>query len=206
MGLGILSDHALEHVPGTAQVFEGEQRREVERKAGSRIGHSGLKYDKTGKILLVPQPSDDPNDPLVCPLNVPFERSLDKYTRLTDTFTELVTPSPRHYSPSSVPLVSHSKHPLPHPRRQHNFPRHLLRSQPNRHGSINRLPPLGCRRRGLSFRAVSAYLGKTTCVSSRQCGDSGELCVGWRDRKKLCWISMGEGVSRRGVSAIRGAC
>jgi hypothetical protein len=71
MGLGILSDHALEHVPGTAQVFEGEQRREVERKAGSRKGHSGLKYDKTGKILLVPQPSDDPNDPLVRPLNVP---------------------------------------------------------------------------------------------------------------------------------------
>jgi hypothetical protein len=70
MGLGILSDHALEHVPGTAQVFEGEQRKELERNAGSRVG-SGLKYDKTGKILLVPQPSDDPNDPLVRPLNVP---------------------------------------------------------------------------------------------------------------------------------------
>jgi hypothetical protein len=71
MGLGILSDHALEHVPGTAQVFEGEQRREVERNAGSTIGRSGLKYDVTGKILLVPQPSDDPNDPLVRPFNVP---------------------------------------------------------------------------------------------------------------------------------------
>jgi hypothetical protein len=71
MGLGILSDHALEHVPGTAQVFESEQRREVEKNAGSRIGRSGLKYDKTGKILLVPQPSDDPNDPLVRPLEVP---------------------------------------------------------------------------------------------------------------------------------------
>ncbi|RYO26301.1 hypothetical protein AA0111_g8209 [Alternaria arborescens] len=64
MGLGILADHALERVPGTAQVFEGEQRREVERNAGSRTGRSDLKYDKTGKILLVPQPSDDPNDPL----------------------------------------------------------------------------------------------------------------------------------------------
>jgi hypothetical protein len=69
MGLGILSDHALEHVPGTAQVFEGERRSEVERIAGSRIGRTGLKYDKTGKILLVPQPSDDPNDPLVRPLD-----------------------------------------------------------------------------------------------------------------------------------------
>jgi hypothetical protein len=71
MGLGILSDHALEQVPGTAQVLEGEKRREVERTAESRIGRSGLKYDKTGKILLVPQPSDDPNDPLVRPLHVP---------------------------------------------------------------------------------------------------------------------------------------
>jgi len=64
MGLGILSDHALEQVPGTAQVLEGEQRREIERNAGNIIGRSGLKYDKTGTILLVPQPSDDPNDPL----------------------------------------------------------------------------------------------------------------------------------------------
>jgi hypothetical protein len=69
MGLGILADHALEQVPGTAQVLEGDQRREVERNAGSRIQRSGLKYDKTGKILLVPQPSDDPNDPLVRPFN-----------------------------------------------------------------------------------------------------------------------------------------
>jgi hypothetical protein len=76
MGLGILSDHALEQVPGTAQVFQGEQRREVERNAGSRIGSSDLKYDKTGKILLVPQPSDDPNDPLVRPLNVPVSNKV----------------------------------------------------------------------------------------------------------------------------------
>tara|TARA_R110002003_G_scaffold97_12_gene7863 strand:- start:50636 stop:50917 length:282 start_codon:yes stop_codon:yes gene_type:complete len=62
MGLGILDDHALDHVPGTAQVLEGEQRREVERSA---VRNENLKYDKTGTILLVPQPSDDPNDPLV---------------------------------------------------------------------------------------------------------------------------------------------
>lgn len=76
MGLGILSDHALGQVPGTAQVFEGEQRREVESKAGSMIGRSGLKYDKTGKILLVPQPSDDPNDPLVRPSKCPSSEQI----------------------------------------------------------------------------------------------------------------------------------
>ena len=72
MGLGILDDHNLEHVPGTALVLEGEQRREVERNAVS----GGLKYDETGEILLVPQPSDDPNDPLVCRLT-PQPRSTE---------------------------------------------------------------------------------------------------------------------------------
>lgn len=64
MGLGILEDHHLEHVPGTAQVLEGERRREVEHNAAR---NANLKYDTTGTILLVPQPSDDPNDPLVRP-------------------------------------------------------------------------------------------------------------------------------------------
>lgn len=64
MGLGILEDHALDQVPGTALVLASdEQQRRVERNVAN--GHRALKYDKTGKILLVPQPSDDPNDPLV---------------------------------------------------------------------------------------------------------------------------------------------
>ena len=33
----------------------------------SQIAATGLKTDKTGHIILVPQPSDDPNDPLVEP-------------------------------------------------------------------------------------------------------------------------------------------
>lgn len=31
-----------------------------------------LKYDRSGTIILVPQPSDDPNDPLVCIFISPF--------------------------------------------------------------------------------------------------------------------------------------
>lgn len=61
MGLGVLEDRQLEHVPGTAFVLDGDRKREVAQGAV----HHHLKYDKTGKILLVPQPSDDPNDPLV---------------------------------------------------------------------------------------------------------------------------------------------
>lgn len=33
---------------------------------GYRLDNSGFKTDPTGQTVLVPQPSDDPNDPLVC--------------------------------------------------------------------------------------------------------------------------------------------
>lgn len=60
MPLGILEDRHLEHVPGTSPLNE--------------LGHVGLedpvgidsnflKHDPSGKIVLVPQPSDSPNDP-----------------------------------------------------------------------------------------------------------------------------------------------
>ncbi|KAH7401780.1 MFS transporter-like protein [Phaeosphaeria sp. MPI-PUGE-AT-0046c] len=63
MGLGILQDHALDQVPGTALVLAtDEQQRQIEQNVAN--GRRALKYDRTGTILLVPQPSDDPNDPL----------------------------------------------------------------------------------------------------------------------------------------------
>jgi hypothetical protein len=63
MGLGILDDNHLEHVPGTAFVYADDDDRK--RSIAQDVARQTLKYDKTGKILLVPQPSDDPNDPLV---------------------------------------------------------------------------------------------------------------------------------------------
>jgi hypothetical protein len=76
MGLGVLEDRVLEHVPGkesdslfsnrpandgigTAYVLEDESRHIQQAEAGVH-----LKKDSAGTIL-VPQPSDDPNDPLV---------------------------------------------------------------------------------------------------------------------------------------------
>ena len=75
MGLGILEDRKLEHVPGTALVLDGNKRREVEQNAAQ---NHALKYEKTGKILLVPQPSDDPNDPLVCSIRPCTSMRLDR--------------------------------------------------------------------------------------------------------------------------------
>ena len=64
MPLGILEACGLEHVPGTTP---------LENVADAAIPENGivngqlLKYDKSGKTILVPQPSDDPNDPLNWP-------------------------------------------------------------------------------------------------------------------------------------------
>lgn len=60
MGLGVLNPSGSENVPGTAFVYDDASRPSHDGEFDSR-----LKYDRTGTIILVPQPSDDPNDPLV---------------------------------------------------------------------------------------------------------------------------------------------
>ncbi|KAK4100904.1 MFS general substrate transporter [Parathielavia hyrcaniae] len=65
MGLGILEDRVMDHVPGTTRYFN-----DPERPQYAADGVEGLKCDTSGPvpIILVPQPSDDPNDPLNWPL------------------------------------------------------------------------------------------------------------------------------------------
>lgn len=60
MPLGILEDHKLEHVPGTSPLNELD-RQDPESIDGAAPGL--LKLDPTGQTVLVPQPSDSPNDP-----------------------------------------------------------------------------------------------------------------------------------------------
>lgn len=54
MTLGILEPRGGEHVAGT-----------VQRNAPQQESAEGLKRDGSKKYILVPQPSEDPNDPLV---------------------------------------------------------------------------------------------------------------------------------------------
>ncbi|KAL2021320.1 hypothetical protein VTK56DRAFT_7291 [Thermocarpiscus australiensis] len=65
MGLGVLEDRVMDHVPGTTRYFD-----DPERPQYAANGVEGLKCDTSGPvpIILVPQPSDDPNDPLNWPL------------------------------------------------------------------------------------------------------------------------------------------
>ncbi|KAF4453830.1 hypothetical protein F53441_3516 [Fusarium austroafricanum] len=65
MPLGILEAKGIEHVPGTTQYFDDPSRPQVADEH-----HGDLKRVQVGKetIILIPQPSDDPNDPLNWPL------------------------------------------------------------------------------------------------------------------------------------------
>lgn len=63
MGLGILQDRHMDHVPGTTRHYDDPNRPTI----GGEGAATALKTDKDGTIL-VPQPSDDPNDPLNWPL------------------------------------------------------------------------------------------------------------------------------------------
>ncbi|TVY39083.1 Protein HOL1 [Lachnellula subtilissima] len=66
MGLWILEPKMLEHVPGTSKYFDNPDRPQIADDSAA----AGLKCDTSGpiSIILVPQPSDDPNDPLNWPL------------------------------------------------------------------------------------------------------------------------------------------
>ncbi|KAK4947834.1 hypothetical protein LTR10_013342 [Elasticomyces elasticus] len=64
MPLGIIDSHRLEHVPGTAPLEKVQNAGLPETGLARNVA---LKYDKTGTIVLIPQPSDDPNDPLNWP-------------------------------------------------------------------------------------------------------------------------------------------
>ena len=67
MGLGILEDKHLDHVPGTT-LFSDDPNA-VAQVTFAGLDLSSLKHarGKNSHIVLVPQPSDDPNDPLNWP-------------------------------------------------------------------------------------------------------------------------------------------
>ncbi|CZR58281.1 related to transporter protein HOL1 [Phialocephala subalpina] len=68
MGLGVLEDNHLEHVPGTAlltDVVGADHHRHHGNLDTSRLRHD---KGRNSDVLLVPQPSKSPNDPLNWPL------------------------------------------------------------------------------------------------------------------------------------------
>lgn len=66
MGLGIREPTGASHVPGTVELYDsGLARPEAPLEEGvAPFAHTPKKHGD-GMIVLVPQPSDSPNDPLV---------------------------------------------------------------------------------------------------------------------------------------------
>ncbi|KAK6865784.1 MFS transporter-like protein [Apiospora arundinis] len=65
MGLWVLESREMEHVPGTTRYYDDPDRPQaINPDTATR---AAIKCDKNG-IMLNPQPSDDPNDPLNWPL------------------------------------------------------------------------------------------------------------------------------------------
>jgi len=93
MALGILEPKD-EHVAGTVYVYD-QARGHIEQLTSER----NLKRDRSGKIILVPQPSDDPNDPLVGKARHNTRSCVDKTCRTGQC--ESAIPS----SPSSQSLL-----------------------------------------------------------------------------------------------------
>ena len=61
MGIGILDDHKLQHVPGTV-ILDEEAGHTEDQTHNLKHGEG-----KDAHIILAPQPSEDPNDPLNWP-------------------------------------------------------------------------------------------------------------------------------------------
>ena len=68
MGLGVMQCQHLEHVPGTAllqdQGLASNQSAEDRAAAAGYAGVDPALLKHRGDLILVPQPSDSPNDPL----------------------------------------------------------------------------------------------------------------------------------------------
>lgn len=232
MGLGILSDHALDSVPGTALVLASdEQQRRVEHDVAR--GQRALKYDKTGKILLVPQPSDDPNDPLVrnyllytvylyaLPFFksqlLPYSLHPFPYTKTVLIYrwigylanhindVELEYPPPRHSYVPPLPNRHLRLDPLPPPRREHRLPRPLFRPRPHLHGPADRLPPPRRRPRRALIRPQRPHLGKAPHLLTRYGPSHRRQRMGRRNGAAVYVFLARESASGRGARAVRGA-
>lgn len=67
MAFGILEDNKLSHVPGTSLLEDQVQDNNGVSAPTNSTAHLKHASGKNSDIILIPQPSDDPNDPLVLP-------------------------------------------------------------------------------------------------------------------------------------------
>jgi hypothetical protein len=155
MALGILETQ-VEHVPGTVYVYASDQRR-----AELLENAQHLKRDKTGRIILVPQPSNDPNDPLVG-----LQLRHGKVKTLIST-QELASLAAGCHSGNPLLRLLPRDHSLAFAGGRLRDPRDHLQANLSRRGPPHSLPPLRCLCGRMAVRGIGKSLGQKTPVSLR---------------------------------------
>lgn len=169
MALGILEPGHTEHTPGTININEAAQRAEELLR---HAPHLNLKTTKDGKKILVPQPSEDPKDPLV-------SITTQGMTCVYSHNTELATMETRYHSSSPLACLGHCNDCIaPTGCRLDNYCDSLL-DDIRESGSADSVSSGRCGRRRCHLRTLRAGLGKEASVSLRSTSHGRELCVGW---------------------------
>lgn len=181
MGLGVLNDSKMEHVPGmwhsclilnlitetqrsiagTSLVYD-----DASRPAEPSVMDTRLKYDTTRPIpiILVPQPSDDPNDPLVGSGSGPKSAAR---RMLTVSRIELASMEARCHPTSPFPTIGHGLDAQPTARCEHLDAVALVWQHIYTDSASYRIPSM---RRGsgrLPLRGIRKSLGETPPVPPR---------------------------------------
>ena len=167
MALGIL-EPKVEHVPGTVFVYETEQRH-AELLGSARH----LKKDKTGRIILVPQPSDDPNDPLVCSFHAPQD------AMVLTLMAELASLAARCHSRNPVLRILSGNHGVSSPRSRLGHPWDSFQANIPRCGAAHGLPPLRRMRSWMVVCRVGKSMGQEASIPLRSTAHDCKLGLGW---------------------------
>lgn len=173
--MGILEDKSMEHVPGTTRYFD-----DPERPQAATADTTGLKCDTSGPvpIILVPQPSDDPNDPLVGHIIPNLKRMSDSIN------TELAIMETRPHPPHTLNRLDFRNMSGSYTRSEHLNIISLFRAQIHEDRSTYRLFLDGRWSCWHTVCAICKDMGKEASFSAGDNYTGGYKCLG-RSLKKL---------------------
>ena len=130
----------------------------LEQEGQVKENVAGLK--KQGDIILVPQPSDDPNDPLV---KLSYTHRRSKVLNII----ELAVMETRSNTVHPVPHLTHCVHLIPTARRKHNHSLALVRTTVYPDRTAHRIPSPRRRCRRLHLCCISKSMGKEASLPVR---------------------------------------
>ena len=157
-----------------------------------------LKYDRSGSvpIILVPQPSNDPNDPLV------LHRSSTICGHILMEALELAIMEARPDNHYPFPHNRHCLHSKSSPCCKHRYSIALVQEGVYPNGVAYWLSPLWCRRCRFLVHCICTCVGQKTSIHSRHSPHHRQQRMGWSQWHKLQELALGSDHTRRGACSI----